>query len=248
MMGKLKKAVSRRFDKGRRLISELGKLTPIALVTTFLPIFGSSLLFAFGYPLGRWLRENPDIGAVSYLFGVVVVCGLALMPTNVIGLLGGFAFGFGMGIGLLMAAIVGAAFISYLIHRRIAGDKVTDVADKHPRAKAIYEALTGQTFAYTTLIIFLIRLSVVMPFALTNFILASAKVPRSTFLVGTFFGMLPRSGAVVFAGAGLTELTLETPDDLGFLIFGIAATLLSIIVISLISRKALERLTETEKG
>src|SRR5688500_8426715 len=152
MLRSLKEAAVLKFDKGKKLFAELGKLTPIALVTTFLPILGSTVLFAFGYPLGRWLRENPDVGAVTYVLGVLVVCGLALLSTNVIGLLGGFAFGFRLGIGLLMAAIVGAAFLSYLVHRRIAGDKVTDIADKHPKAKAVYEALTGQGPAHTTLI------------------------------------------------------------------------------------------------
>jgi uncharacterized membrane protein YdjX (TVP38/TMEM64 family) len=227
-------------------VAEFGKLTPIAFVTAFLPMAGTAVLFMIGYPLGMWLRENPTQGAVGFFAGVVVACGLALVPTNVIGVIGGFAFGFGSGLALLIVAIVGASLISYVIHRRIVGDKVPDLADKHPKAKAVYEALTGQGFGRTTLIILLLRLSVVMPFALTNFILASAKVPRSTFVVGTFFGMLPRSGAVVLTGAGLSELTLESTADFRFIVFGIAATLASIIVISVISRRALEKLTETE--
>lgn len=226
-------------------IAELGKLTPIALVTAFLPMLGTVVLFAVGYQLGMWLRENQALGAFGYTAGVIVVCGLALMPTNVIGIIGGFAFGFELGLVLLMIAIVGAAYISFVIHRRIAGDKVSEIADKHPKAQAIYEALTGQGFARTTLIILLIRFSIVMPFALTNFLLAAAKVPPSTFLVGTFVGMLPRSGAVVLTGAGLSELVLDDAPN-GWLIgFGIAASVISIVLISIISRRSLEKLTKT---
>ncbi len=204
---------------------------------------GTTVLFIAGYPLGAWLKENQAVGAVGYAFGVLIFCGLALVPTNVIGVIGGFAFGFDVGLALLMAAVVGAAFISFLIHRRIVGDKVPDIAEKHPKARAVYEALVEQSFWRTTAIILLIRLSIVMPFALTNFILASAKVRVAAFLTGTFIGMLPRSTAVVFAGAGLSELSLETSDDVWIISFGIAATLLSIIVISIISRRALEKLT-----
>jgi uncharacterized membrane protein YdjX (TVP38/TMEM64 family) len=224
-------------------VVELGKLTPIAIITAVLPIAGAAVLFTIGYPLGMWLRENPAEGALGYAAGVAIFCGLALLPTNVIGLLGGFAFGFGSGLSLLITAVVAAAYISYLIHRRLAGGKLSEVTEKHPKAKAIHEALTGQSFLRTTLIVFLIRLSVIFPFALTNFLLASAKVPRSTFLVGTFFGMLPRSGAVVLTGAGLSELSLDAGDNFWMLIFGIAATLLSVIVISVISRRALMKLT-----
>lgn len=233
------------FKRTRVHLAELGKLTPIALVTTFLPMLGTTVLFAVGYPLGMWLRENQALGAIGFTAGVLVVCGLALMPTNVIGIIGGFAFGFDFGLVLLMTAIVGAAYISYLIHRRVVGDKVPVITEKHPKARAIYQALTGQGFVRTTLIILLIRLSIIMPFALTNFILAAAKVPPSTFLVGTLLGMLPRSGAVVLTGAGLSELVLDPSPNVWLIGSAIAATLISIIFISIVSRRALEKLTQT---
>lgn len=242
------KFLSKIYARIRERIVELGKLTPIAIVTTFLPMLGTSVLFVIGYPLGMWLRENQAVGALSFTTGVMVVCGLALMPTNVIGIIGGFAFGFDLGLALLITAVVGAAFISFLIHRRIVGDTVPDLALKHPKAQAVYKALVGQGFVRTTLIILLIRFSIIMPFALTNFLLASARVPPSTFLLGTFVGMLPRSGAVVLTGAGLSELTLEAPTDFWFIFLGIAASLVSIIVISVISRRALEKMTQPERA
>ena len=233
-------------ERLRRRFAEFGKLTPIALITTFLPMVGTTVLFIVGYPLGEWLKENPGAGAVGYAFGVMIFCGLALVPTNVIGVIGGFAFGFYLGLLILITAIVGASFISFLIHGRIIGNKVPDLAEKHPKAGAVYRALVGQGFTRTATIILLIRLSIIMPFALTNFILASAKVSTATFLTGTFLGMLPRSAAVVLAGAGLSELSLETPSDFWTISFGIAATLISIIAISIISRRALERFTSSE--
>ncbi len=239
------------FEFVRRLrlrFVELGKLTPIALIATFLPMLGTSILFAFGYPLGLWLKENPGIGVIGFFAGVLIFCGLALVPTNVIGIIGGFAFGFDLGLAILLTAIVGASFLSFLIHRRIIGDKVPDIAARHPKGQAIYEALVGQGFLRTTTIVLLVRLSIMMPFALTNFILASAKVPIPTFLIGTLLGMLPRSAAVVLAGAGLSELSLDLPLNSWVVVFGIAATLFSMIVISVISKRALDKLTRTNAG
>ena len=240
------KAVLGLIERLMERVIELGKLTPLAIVTALLPMAGTAALVFVGYPLGVWLKENPEAGAIGYTIGVAVFCGLALVPTNVIGIIGGFAFGFALGLGLLMAAIVAASFISYLIHRRIAGSKLPDVAERSPKTKAVYEALTGQGFLKTTLIIFLIRLSVAFPFALTNFILASARVQRSSYLAGTFLGMLPRSGAVVLTGAGLSELSLDASQNFWMIIFGILATLLSVIIITAISRRALDRLTQPE--
>ena len=49
---------------------ELGKITPVALVTTFLPIVGSSILLIVAIPLGNWLRANWEIGGGLYLLGI----------------------------------------------------------------------------------------------------------------------------------------------------------------------------------
>lgn len=222
---------------------EFGKLTPIAIITAFLPMLGSTILLIVALPLGNWLRANWEVGGGLFLLGVFFFCGLALLPTNVIGIIGGWAFDFPLGITLLISGIVGAAMISFLIHKRIAGDRLPQIFDAHPKAKVIYEALVGQSVRRTTLIIFLLRMSPAMPFALTNFLMASARVPLKSYLVGTFFGMVPRSSAVVFVGAELSELNFDDSQNVWLLITGIAATIISVIVIGSISRRALERLT-----
>lgn len=231
------------FGTIRVYFKDLGSLTPIAFVTAFLPILGSSMLILLAQPLGNWLRENWEIGTPLYLLGVLFFCGLALLPTNVVGIMAGWAFGFDLGIAVLISGIVGAASISFLIHSRIVGDKLPHAFDAHPKAKAIYEALTGQSVWRTTLIISLLRLSPAMPFALTNFLMAAARVPLKSFVVGTFVGMLPRSSAVVLVGAGLSELTFDNQQNTWLIVFGIAATIISVIVVGRISKHALDRLT-----
>jgi uncharacterized membrane protein YdjX (TVP38/TMEM64 family) len=182
-----------------------------------------------------------------YFFGVVFFCGLSLLPTNVIGIVGGWAFGFEIGITVLILAIVSAATLAYLIHSRIVGDTLPHVFEKHPKAEAVYQALVEQDIRRTTLIIFLLRLSPAMPFGLSNFLMASARVPLKSFLIGTFFGMLPRSSAVVFVGAGLSELSVNESQESWLIIFGIVATIVSVIVISIVAKRALERLTQENR-
>ncbi len=222
---------------------ELGSLTPIAFATAFLPMLGSAVLILLAHPLGNWLRENWEIGTPLYLLGILSFCGLALLPTNVVGMLAGWVFGFDLGIAVLITGVVGAASISFLIHSRILGDKLPHVFDTHPKAKAIYEAIVGQCVWRTTLIVSLLRLSPAMPFALTNFLMAAARVPLKSFVVGTFVGMLPRSSAVVLVGVGLSELTFDNPENTWLIVFGIVSTIIAVIVIGSISRHALERLT-----
>jgi uncharacterized membrane protein YdjX (TVP38/TMEM64 family) len=238
------RATNKLFGTIRVYCKDLGSLAPVALATTFLPMLGSSILILLAPTLGHWLRANWEIGLPLYLLGVLFFCGLALLPTNVVGAMAGWVFGFDLGIAVLMAGIVGAASISFLIHSRIAGDKLPHTFDAHPKSKAIYEALVvGQSFWRTTLIISLLRLSPAMPFALTNFLMAAARVPLKSFVVGTLVGMLPRSSAVVFVGAGVSELTFDDGQNSWLIVFGIIATIISIIVIGRIAKHALERLT-----
>lgn len=218
-------------------------MTPMALVATFLPVLGSTFLIAFLVPVGNWLKAESFAGMGVYAAGVIAFCGLSLLPTNVIGVVGGFAFGFGPGLAVLILSIVAAAFFSFLVYRRIGSRRFADIIEKHPRSAAVYHALLRESPARTLSIIFLVRLSIVMPFSLTNFLLASARVPVLAFCVGTFFGMLPRSAAVAFVGSGLSELDLQDRGDLLFLVFGIAATIATMVVTAVISRRALDRLT-----
>lgn len=216
----------------------------MALVMLFLPILGTLALIAFLVPVGDWLRGNWEIGTLVYFAAVVLLCGLSLIPTNVIGVLGGWSFGFGLGLFILISAVVSAATLSFFINRRISGRKLPNAVSNYVKVDAIYRELMRNDLRRTTFIIFLLRLSVVMPFAFTNFLLASARVPLGAYIVGTLVGMLPRSATVAFAGAGLAELDPNNEGDIIALAVGLTATLVSIYVISRYARLALIRLAE----
>lgn len=227
-------------------VKKLGRLTPMAIVSMVLPMVGSYLIVFLGYPLGNWLKQDQVTGSIVFFFGVLILCGFAVLATNVIGVIGGWAFGFWLGLSLLISAIVGAAVIAFFVNLRLTGRKLTDLTDSNPRAKAIYNALVDEGFGRTLIIITLVRLSIVMPFAFTNFFLAAAKVPFGAYVIGTAAGMLPRAAATTFIGAGLSELVLEGVTDHKMLVVGLAATVVTIIVISIISKRALLRLTGEE--
>jgi uncharacterized membrane protein len=56
--------------------------------------------------------------------------------------------------------------------------------------------------------------------------------------------MIPRSSAVVFFGAGLSELDIKEPFNVWMFAFGVAATIVSIIFITYFSRQALSKITD----
>lgn len=222
---------------------ELDRVALLSAATAVVPILNSTLLLVFAPLAGNWLRENWQIGTFVYLLAAWTVCGFALLPTNVLGVLCGWAFGFPLGIGLHLTAIVGAALISSRVLSPLVGDNFQRFLARHEKAAVLRQALLDRNFKRTTLIITLLRLSPAMPFALTNLLMTAARVPLSAFLIGTFVGMLPRSAAVVFFGAGLSELNLREPFNVWTFVFGVAATLLSVIVITYFSKQALVKMT-----
>lgn len=241
-------ALGKLWGKSVGYLREFGRLTPIAVLTAMMPAVGGTIfVMLFAYSLGYWLRDNWQAGAPLFLLGIVVFCGLGILATNILGLLCGWAFGLALGLPLMMTGIVAAATLSFYLHGRIAGERLPSVFEKHRKAQAVFRALVGQSFRRTTTIIFLLRLSPAMPFALTNFLMASARIPIKSFVVGTFFGMLPRTGAVVVVGAGLSELSFNDPQEAWLIVFGILITLVTIVVISVIAKRALERATKEEQ-
>ena len=240
----MKAAFRKLFEKMGAYLRELGRLTPIALATTLMPPVGGTIfVLTAASPLSYWLKDNWEIGIGMFTLGVIFFCGLSILATNIVGIIGGFAFGFELGILALITAIVSAATVSFLIHSRIVGDTLPHVFEHHPKARVVYQALVGQSKWRTMLIIFLLRLSPAMPFALTNFLMASARVPLKSYVAGTFLGMLPRSSAVVFVGSGLSELSFDNPQEAWLIVFGIAATIVSVIFVTVIARRALARMT-----
>lgn len=229
-----------------KYLRELNRVAFLSAAAAVVPIAISTMLLPIAPAAGNWLRDNWEIGAGVYVVFVWLVCGFALLPTNVIGILCGWAFGFPLGITLHIIGIVGASLISNFVLAPLAGNNFQEFLENHEKAKVLYKALLRKNFKRTTLIITLLRLSPAMPFALTNLLMAAARVPLSSFLIGTFIGMLPRSAAVVFFGAGVSVLDFSEPFNIWLIVFGWIMTIISVIVISYFSKKALAKMTAEE--
>src|SRR4028119_131266 len=88
-----------------RSVRELDRMAILGAATAVVPIVNSTMLLVFAPTAGNWLRLNWEIGTLIYVLFVWLVCGFALLPTNVIGILCGWAFGFTLGIFLHLLAL-----------------------------------------------------------------------------------------------------------------------------------------------
>lgn len=219
-------------------------LGPLALLAAVLPAAGGFVLLGYMSSVSEWLRSHQETGLAIYISGFIVLAGLALLPTYAQSLLAGFAFGVWVGVPAALAGFTGASLLAYVITVNVAQDRLTKVLESKPKWNAVYRALLGQSWARTWLLVVLIRLPPNSPFALTNLVLASARVPVSAYVLGTLVGMLPRSALAVGIGASLTQFSAAQPMDWRLSVGGIVSTLIVVLIIGTLAQRALKQMAE----
>jgi uncharacterized membrane protein YdjX (TVP38/TMEM64 family) len=142
----------------RAIWGRLGPAGPMAVVACTLPALGGFLLLGLLNVVGPWLREQGGTGVGLYVLGFTVLAGLALLPTYAQAVLGGWAFGFSLGLAGALAGIVGAAVLGYGVAWRSSGDHVIRIIESDPKWSAVHKALVGSGFWKTLLIVILVRL------------------------------------------------------------------------------------------
>src|SRR5437879_796243 len=110
-----------------RFFRQIGPAGPVALIATCLPVVGAALLAGVARHIVRWLLHHGLVGILAFVIGYALTGGLALVPTYVNSILGGWTFKFPVGFPAVFVGLSGAALISYTIAQRIIGHRVANV-------------------------------------------------------------------------------------------------------------------------
>ena len=199
----------------------LRRLAPLLLVATGalagVALFGDSLSFetlrANRDTLIAWRDAHYGLVALGFMAAYVAVVAFSLPGGAVMTLTGGFLFGLVAGASMtVLAATIGATAI-FLAARHGLGDAL------HARLKArggegvlgrMERGLQENAVSY----LLLIRLVPVIPFFVANLAPAFLGVRLRTFVLTTFFGIIPGSLVYTWIGVGLGEVfdAGDTPD------------------------------------
>lgn len=222
------------------------RLAPVGIlggIAVALPPLGGFALLGTMPWVAEWLQGHAGVGVGLYVIGFVLFAGLALLPTYAQAILAGFAFGVGVGVPAALAGFTGASALAYCIARRTAGDRLAEAADTEPRLAALHHALLQGSFWRVLGVVTLLRLPPNSPFALTNVAFAGLKVPFAAFLLGTILGMTPRTAVAVVIGSGLEQFDLSDIGSNKLLIAGIIVTVAVVVVIGVMARRVLDKMT-----
>lgn len=181
----------------------LGRLIPLVVLAAGLAAF-------FVFDLGQYVSldalkenreflqtfvaENTALAFTVYMAIYTVMVAFSLPGALIATLTGGFLFGtiFG-GLATVVAATIGATIV-FLIAKTALGDTLR--AKAGPGIQKMEAGFQKNAFSY----LMVLRLVPLFPFFLVNLAPAFLGVKLRTFIVATFFGIIP--GTFVFASVG----------------------------------------------
>jgi uncharacterized membrane protein YdjX (TVP38/TMEM64 family) len=206
---------------------------------------------ALTLPLGEYatelvaeVRALGALGVVLYA-GIYITATVALIPGSLLTLGAGFLYGVWGGAALVLPASVIGATLSFLLGRTVARDWVRRRIRTAPRLAAVDSAVGESAFT----IIFLLRLSPVVPFALLNYFLGVTRARTRDYVAASITGMIPGVFLYVYIGSLLTsaaQIASGTRPDTGnlgnaLLIVGLLATVAVTVYVSRLSRRKLRQ-------
>jgi uncharacterized membrane protein YdjX (TVP38/TMEM64 family) len=220
------------------------------LVVLILTVIGLFLAMRF-LPVQQWLRSFSDwvgeMGAVGILIFIVVytIATVLMAPGSILTIGAGFAFGLWKGFLAVSAGATLGAALAFLVARFIAREKIEAVAQRNKKFRNLDSAIGKQGAK----LIFLLRLSPVIPFNLSNYFYGLTAVSFWPYVLASWIGMMPGTFLYVYIGtAGKAAVAATAGGEAvkhswqywTFSGVGLAATIIVTIWVTKIARDALK--------
>jgi len=225
--------------------SAIGRLA--ALIVIVIALF---LAMRF-LPVQQWLRSFNDwvgqmgIAGVFIFIAVYALATVLLAPGSVLTLGAGFAFGLWKGFLAVSAGSTLGASLAFLVARFIARDKIEAIAKRNETFRKIDKAIGEEGVK----LIFLLRLSPVIPFNLSNYFYGLTAVKFWPYVLASWLGMMAGTFLYVYIGAASKAAVAAAAGGEAvkhgwqywtFLGVGLGATAIATIWVTKIARDALK--------
>jgi uncharacterized membrane protein YdjX (TVP38/TMEM64 family) len=229
----------------------------IGRLATLIAIVVALFLAMKFLPVQQWLRSFNDwVGqmGVAGIFIFIIVYAIAtvlLAPGAILTIGAGFAFGIWKGFLAVSGGATLGASLAFLVARFIARDKIEAIAKGNEKFRNIDSAIGKQGAK----LIFLLRLSPVIPFNLSNYFYGLTGVKFWPYVLASWIGMMPGTLLYVYIGvAGKAAVSAAAGGEAmkhgwqywTFLGIGLLATMIVTIWVTKIARDALKKNAEVK--
>jgi len=228
------------------------KLNAVTRLIAFVAIVIAMFLTMKFLPVQQWLTNfNNGVGqmgtaGILIFIAVYAVATVLLAPGAILTIGAGFAFGLWKGFLAVSAGSTLGAALAFLVARFIARDRVEAIAKGNEKFRNIDNAI-GQQGAK---LVFLLRLSPVIPFNLSNYLYGLTGVEFWPYGLASWLGMMPGTALYVYIGtAGKAAVSAAAGGEAmkhgwqywTFMSVGLAATIVVTIWVTKIARHAVRK-------
>ena len=160
-----------------------------------LPLLFSSLVIALLLKHQDFFLNLDLMGWLPFFALSVLTMSLALTPSTFVALVSGFFMGW-TSVPFMLVAYLTASALGYWVGSVLDGGHLIASIKGSPKVSQVISGLKARGWT----LMFLVRLSPVLPFALMNLLMPALKVRFPVFLAGGFVGMLPRTLFSIWLG------------------------------------------------
>ncbi|MAI78478.1 MAG: hypothetical protein CL917_06040 [Deltaproteobacteria bacterium] len=194
-------------------------------------------------PLAIWMSnfnayvsELGPLGPVLYALGFAASVALFL-PVLPLSLGAGALFGLWIGFAVALVGATTGATISFLLARTL----LRELVKKKIMKRSIFQALDKAISKSGGRVVFLTRLSPIIPFAIINLAYGLTGVRSKAYVLATCLGLIPTS--LIFTFLGSTAVDVADPEQdmirTGLQIAGAVATVIVAVLLTRFARKAI---------
>ena len=189
---------------------------------------------------GRWIADLGPLAYVLYAAAYVVVTVL-MMPAFVLTVGAGLFFGLLPGVAVVSVGATLGAAASFLIARYAARERVARTVGGNARYAAIDRAIGQKGWR----IVFLLRLSPLVPFVVSNYFYGLTAIRFWPYVLSSWLGMLPLTFLYVSLGATAREVAGAPAAPAGplkwaLLAGGVLVTLAATAYAGVVVKRAIE--------
>ncbi len=172
----------------------------------------------------RVARGHGGAGLVIVFLAQIVIAASGVLPASLLGIAAGALYGVAVGFAVAAGGTLAGAVLAFGLARSLLRPLVARLLSRRPRLNRLDSVLAEDGWK----LVFLLRISPVMPFAVTSYALGLSAVRFRPYLLGTIASLLPLLAFVVMgrmAGFGATQMHSGNPVQWAGLAIGGAATL-----------------------
>ena len=191
--------------------------------------------------LGRFQSWVHDLGFAGYVLYALVyaACCVLFVPASILTLGAGALYGLGVGVGVVLVGATLGATLSFLLARTLLRRRIESMT----QGNALFRALDRAIGKEGAKIVFLVRLAPIFPFTYINYAFGLTGIPTASYVVASFFGMIPGTFAYVYLGSAAAGAASGDADATRKVI-QIAGAVFALVVTIFVARLATRAIRE----